>query len=486
MRRALIAFAALLLLLAGTLSLQAKRSAAPTVTAAPVTIAVDAPALAAHLAAAVRIATVSPTAADPNDAAFDAFAALLRAQYPRTHAALTPETVGRHGLLYRWAGSDATLEPVLLLAHQDVVPVAADAALRWQHAPFSGEISDGYIWGRGTLDDKGNLIAQLEAVEALIARGYVPRRTLYFAYGDDEEVGGRQGAQTIAAVLKQRGVRAEFGIDEGGAITQGVIAAVRAPVASVMTAEKGYVSFELRAEAAGGHSSMPPKVTAIGELARAITRLEARPMPARLTAPVSGMLDALAPSLPFVQRLAIANRWLFKTVLLHQLAQAPVTNALVRTTTAPTLFNAGVKDNVLPGAARATVNFRLLPGDTIADVREHVIRTIDDPAIMVSSDPALSEEASPAEDASGAGFAVLRRTIEQIFPDAIVVPGLVVGATDLRHYADVIDARYNFTPGRLVASDLERIHGIDERVSVAEFANMVRFYQQLLANVSAP
>jgi carboxypeptidase PM20D1 len=198
------------------------------------------------------------------------------------------------------------------------------------------------------------------------------------------------------------------------------------------------------------------------------------------------MLEALAPSLPFVQRLAIADRWLFATALLHQLAQKPVTNALVRTTTAPTMFNAGVKDNVLPGEARAVVNFRLLPGDTVADVRAHVIRAIDDDAITVHDDPAQSQEASPAADAHGAGFAILRKTVEQVFPDAIIVPGLVVGATDLRHYADVIDARYNFSPGRLQAADLERIHGVDERVPVAEFADMVRFYRQLLDNLSAP
>ncbi|NGY06426.1 M20 family peptidase [Solimonas terrae] len=484
--RYLLILAVPVLLLGVALLLPTMQASTPASRAAPVAIAVDDAALAEHLAAAIRIATVSPTAELPNDAAFDAFAALLQTQYPRAHAALELDTVDKHGLLYRWPGSDAELAPVLLLAHQDVVPVEAAALPRWQHAPFSGDVSDGYIWGRGTLDNKGNLIAQLEAVEALLAQGYAPRRTLYFAYGYDEETGGVHGASEIAAVLEQRGVHALFGVDEGGAITQGVIKAVRAPIASIMTAEKGYVSFELLAHAAGGHSSMPPKVTAIGELARAITQLEAAPMPARLTAPVSGMLDALAPSLPFAQRLAIANRWLFATVLLHQLAQAPVTNALVRTTTAPTIFDAGVKDNVLPGEARAVVNFRLLPGDTIADVRAHVIAAINDPAITVRNDPQLSEEASPDEDAGGPGFAILRKTVEQIFPDAIVVPGLVVGATDLRHYADVMDARYNFTPGRLQADDLERIHGVDERVSVDEFANMVRFYRQLLQNVSAP
>lgn len=485
MRRMLMVVVALLLVLAAALSLQAGRTHDRVAPVVPVAIEVDAPVLAAHLAAAVRIATVSPTAETPNDAAFDAFARLLRAQYPQTHAALTLDVVGRHGLLYRWPGSNARLPPVLLLAHQDVVPIAADAAQRWQHAPFSGDIADGYIWGRGTLDDKGNLIAQLEAIEALLEKGFAPRRTLYFAYGYDEETGGHAGASQIAALLKSRGVHAAFGLDEGGAITSGVVPGMTAPVASIMTAEKGYVSFELKTTAVGGHSSMPPRTTAIGTLARAIARLEARPMPARLTPPVADMLAAIEPALPLGKRLVLANRWLFGTFVLHQLARSPATNALVRTTTAPTIFNAGVKDNVLPDEARAVVNFRLLPGDTIADVRRHVVHAIDDPGVSVRSDDANSQEASAASGSDSVNFALLSRTVRQIYPDVVVAPGLVVGGTDLRHYADVIDARYNFTPGRLIAGDLERIHGNGERVSVSEFADMVRFYQQLLTNVSA-
>ncbi|MGH8447131.1 MAG: M20 family peptidase [Solimonas sp.] len=485
--RAILSVAAILLLaLAVALGVGLSRlPSAAAARAAPVKIAVDADALAVRLAAAVRIPTISASAEAPNDEAFVALAALLRSQYPRVHQALALETVGAHGLLYRWQGSDAKLQPILLLAHQDVVPVDTAGASRWQHAPFSGDIADGYIWGRGTLDDKGSLIAQMEAIEALLAQGYAPQRTVYFAYGHDEEIGGHDGAQKLAARLAELGVRARFGLDEGGAITRGVVAGVTAPVASIMVAEKGYASFELRVHEAGGHSSMPPRATAIGRLAAAVARLEAQQMPARLTPATAQMLDTLASQFPFVQRLAIANRWLFGPLLLRQFAQAPVTNALVRTTTAPTMFNAGVKDNVLPGEALAVVNFRLLPGDTIAAVQQHVVDTIADPDVEVKLQADFADEASPSADARGAGYALLKRTVEEVFPDVVVVPGLVVGATDLRHYGKVIDARYNFNPGRLDAADLERIHGIDERVSIAEFAEMVRFYQRLLANATA-
>ncbi|WP_043114499.1 M20/M25/M40 family metallo-hydrolase [Solimonas soli] len=484
MRALITAFAIILLGLAAVLGvglLRLPAAVGSSVTATP--LAVDADAAAARLAAAVRIATVSPSADAANDAAFAALAALLRSQYPRVHATLGVETVGAHGLLYRWAGRDASLPPVLMLAHQDVVPV--DGASRWQHAPFSGDIADGYIWGRGTLDDKGSLIAQLEAVEALLAQGYVPRRTLYFAFGHDEESGGDDGAGRIAALLKDRGIRARFAVDEGGAITRGVVAGVSAPVASIMVAEKGYVSFELRTHERGGHSSMPPAVTAIGRLARAVARLEAQPMPAHLTPATATMLETLAPRLPFVQRLAIANRWLFEPLLLRQFARQPVTDALIRTTTAPTVFRAGVKDNVLPGEALAIVNFRLLPGDTIADVERHIVGTIADPAVDVRAQQKFANEASPASDGHGPGFALLRDSIAAVYPDAVTVPGLVVGATDLRHYAEVVDERCNFLPGRLDARDLERIHGTDERIAVSEFAGMVRFYADLLRRASA-
>lgn len=483
MRRAVIVVLLLLVAVSAVALWHVGRLPAPAARAAPVALDVD-PGAVPRLAAAIRIATVSPREGAPNDAAFEALAALLRESFPRVDRALTRETVGAHGLLYRWEGRDPALPPLLMLAHQDVVPV--DDPGRWRHAPFSGDLADGYVWGRGTLDDKASLLAQLEAVEALLAQGYAPQRTVWLAFGHDEEVGGEDGARRIAALLQSRGVRAAFGVDEGGAITHGVIAGVDRPVASIMLAEKGYASFALSVETRGGHSSMPPAVTAIGRLARAVARLEAAPMPAHLTAPVAGTLEALAPALPFVQRLAIANRWLFGPLLLRQLGASPVTNALIRTTTAPTMFNAGVQDNVLPGAARAVVNFRILPSDTIAAVQRHVVETVDDPAVAVKLDAEFAEEPSPVSDAGGAGYALLRRSVEAVYPDAIVAPGLVVGATDLRHYAGVVEARYNFLPGRLEAEDLERIHGSDERIAVAEYENMVRFYQHFIGQATAP
>lgn len=466
--------------LAAVLLLRLRELPPPTPPAAPAPVYEADAAAVARLAAAIRLPTIASASADATEPApFEALAALLRAEYPRVHAGLKSETIGAHSLLYEWTGADPALPPLLLLAHQDVVPVEADSVRRWQHAPFSGDVADGYVWGRGTLDDKASLIAQLEAVESLLAQGFQPKRTIYFAFGHDEETGGRNGARLIAAELKRRKVQALFGLDEGGAITQGMIGGIARPVAMLMTAEKGYASFELRLQTDGGHSSMPPRATAIGRMARAVSRLERQRMSPRLVEPVSQMLSTLAPELPPLQRLAVANLWLFEPLLLQLLADAPATNALVRTTTAPTLFQAGVADNVLPSEARAVVNFRLLPGDRVDALLAHIRRVIDDPQISI--DAATADEASVPTPTGSPAYTLLRQAAREVAPDALVAPGLVVGATDLRHYREVVQARFNFLPIRLQPQDLARIHGIDERIALSDFAGMVQFYRSVLS-----
>ncbi len=469
----------LLLLTANTLRLGAAAPvAADQVTAVPL----DTAALAERLAGAIRIPTVSyEHAAAVDGAAFAALADYLRAQFPLVHAQLSREVVAGASLLYRWQGRNVQAAPLLLLAHLDVVPVETGTEDAWLHAPFSGAVEDGYVWGRGTLDNKSSAVGWLEAVEHLLAAGHVPEQTVYLAFGHDEEIGG-DGARALAALLLARGVHADFVLDEGGAITHGVVAGLDRPVASVMTAEKGYVSFRLTARAQGGHSSMPPSRTAVGRLARAVVRLQDRPMPARLTPPIEDMLQRLAPEMALSQRVVIANRWLFEPLLLRALSRAPVTNALIRTTAAPTMFNGGIKDNVLPAEARATVNFRLLPGDSIAGVEAHLREAIADDEIAVEALPGFANEASTVSATDTAAFRLIQRSVNQVFPDAVVASGLVTGGTDARHYDSVAASRYNFLPVRLQRDDLSRIHGANERIAVEDYANLVRFYIQLLRN----
>jgi len=301
----------------------------------------------------------------------------------------------------------------------------------------------------------------------------------------DEEIGGRQGAGRIAALLQSRGVRAEFLLDEGSAVLQGLVAGITRPVASINAAEKGYLTVKLVAREEGGHSSRPPAQTAVGRLARAVARVQDAPLPARLVRPVTDMFDRLAPEMGFGQRLALANRWLSGPLLLRAFGRDPTTNALIRTTTAPTVFRAGVKDNVLPSEATALVNFRLLPGDSIEDVLAHVRRAVDDPAVEIGPGSDFNSEASTPATLDSAAFRLLERTALQTWPDAVVSTGLVIGATDARHYAGVFAARYNFSPSVLTAEDLATIHGTNERIAVDNYLDMIRFYVRLLRNWAA-
>jgi carboxypeptidase PM20D1 len=456
---------------------------APPGTAAP-KIELDEAGAVQRLAAALRIPTISYTETERNEpAAHDALAAHLQQGFPRVHAALRREAVGR-SLLYTWAGKAPGARPLLLLAHTDVVPIEPGTEGKWTHPPFAGVVADGHIWGRGARDDKSSVLALLESAEWLLAQGFQPPRTVYLAFGHDEEIGGQDGAKQIAALLKSRGVTADL-LDEGGAVLDGLVPGVKRPVAAIFAAEKGYFTVRLTARAEGGHSSRPPPVTAVGRLARAVARVQQHPFPTRLERPVTDMFDRLAPEMGFGQRLVLANRWLFGPLIRRGMAASQTNNTLVRTTTAPTVFHAGIKDNVLPSEAWALVNFRLLPGDTMEGVLRHLRQAIADDGIELSRDGGFGNEASEPSPVDSELFRLLERTSREIFPDAVVSTGLVTGATDARNYEGVYANRYNFSPAVLTAADLPTIHGTDERIAVDNYLRMIRFYVQLLRNDAA-
>ena len=484
MKRVLLALALVVVGLAGvTLERTVNvRSRQPQVT--PVVVEpLDTAALAEHLAGALKFKTISFQDSTQFDAReFEGLQAYLRTTFPKLHVALKLTKVNGYGLLYEWTGSDPGLAPVVLLAHQDVVPVEPGTEARWNEPPFAGRIAGGYVWGRGALDDKGSLVGLLEAVEHLVAAGSKPRRTLYLAFGYDEEVGGRRGAARIAELLAARNVHPEFVLDEGGALATGLITGVAAPVALIGIAEKGYVTVELTAQAEGGHSSMPPPATAVGILAAGLTRLEARQMPRAIRGPTADMFDYLGPEMPFGPRLVMANRWLLGGILTARLGTTPQGNALLRTTTAPTVLQAGVKENVLPSTASALVNFRILPGDSTGGVVEHVRRAVDDPRIGVRALEATLSNPSPVTPVAAEPFQLLARTIRQVVPAAVVTPWLVVGATDSRHYGRLTSNVLRFVGATIGKDDLRRVHGTDERVGVQAFADAVRVYIQLLKN----
>ena len=440
-------------------------------------ISIDAQAAIQHLAGAVRIQTMSHLEASQiNYPAFLELHRYLSESFPLVHQVLKREIVNQYSLLYTWQGQDASLKPALLMGHLDVVPVEEGTEQSWVYPPFGGQVQDGYLWGRGTLDDKNAVVGILEAVDGLLRQGYQPRRTLFLAFGHDEEIGGIQGAAQIAALLHSRGVALECVLDEGLAIIDGILPGVVKPFALVGIAEKGYLSVELSVESSGGHSAMPPKETAIGILSRAMVRLEEHQMPARFQPPASQMFAFLAPEMPFTLRLGMANLWLFEGLLLRRMQASNTTNASIRTTTAPTIFMAGFKDNILPVQARGAVNFRLLQGDTIESVLAHLRKTIADPRVQIKPAANFSVEPSPVSPVDTAAFQALERALANTFPEVAVAPGLVTGATDSRHFASLAASTYRFAPLWIKPDDLRRVHGTNERIGVEQFGKMVQFY----------
>jgi carboxypeptidase PM20D1 len=447
-------------------------------------LSIDLEAAAQRLAGAIPIRTVS-SLDDPaaNLAEFDRLHAYLEQQFPKVHATLKKEVVGRKALLYTWPGSDPAARPIALMSHQDVVPIAPGTEKAWSVDPFGGEIKDGFVWGRGTLDNKGNLFAQMEAIELLVAGGFQPRQTVYLVMGDDEEVSGLRGALPIAELLKSRGVRLDWVLDEGLLVLDGVLPGLSQPAALIGLAEKGYATFFLSLDTAPGHSSMPPARSAIGRLSAALARLEAHPMPGGIRGVAGEMFGTLAPEMSGVNRVLLSNLWLTEPLVRSQLEKSPSSNAMLRTTTALTIVRAGNKDNVLPGRAEAAVNFRVLPGDTLESVEAHLRRQLGDDDIQIKRYPG-NAEASPVSPTDSTGYRAIAQAVRQSFPDALVAPGLMTAATDSRHFSLVSDAVFRFSPYRMKSEDLARFHGNNERLAIANYGEMIGFYHQLLRNTS--
>jgi len=452
-------------------------------------VTVDPAAAAGRLAAAVRFKTVSSYEDEnANAGEFEALHTHLQTSFPKAHAVLKRETIGKFGLLYTWPGSDPKAQPFALMAHQDVVPVAPGTEGDWQQPPFSGEQKDGFVWGRGSWDDKGNLMSIFEAVEMLVASGFQPRQTIYLVFGHDEEIGGERGAAQAVKLFKERGIHLQFVLDEGLLITDGLLKGIDKPLALVGVAEKGYLSLQLSVRATPGHSSMPPpqpEQSAIGMMSAALARLDASPMPGAITGLPQEMFETLAPEMSGVNRVLLSNLWLFKPLVQRELQKTASTNATLRTTTALTIFNAGNKDNVLPGQADAVVNFRLFPGDTTDKVVQHAQRVMAVPDLKVTKGPGWSEPSKVAATDSPA-FQLINRTVRQLQPDVIVAPGLMIGATDSRYFDTVADNVFKFSPVRAKAEDLKRFHGTNERISIANYVELIQFYHQLVRNAAGP
>ena len=447
----------------------------------PVQISLDEAAIAARLAEAIRFKTIShQSEADFEPGEFNSFIAWVAARYPEFHAAAELTLLGGYTMLYRLPGTDPGAQPVLLTGHYDVVPVLPGTENSWQQPPFGGVIADGVIWGRGALDDKSGVIAQLEAATELLRAGFQPERDVYFSFGHDEEVGGNRGAAEVARQLNDAGIQLAWSLDEGSFVMDGFLAGVEPYFAPVNVAEKGSLTLEIGATAAGGHSSIPPRQTAVGILAAAITRLEANPVPGGLTGLSEAMFDTASRYMPFSARMLFANRWLFGPLIENQLSAVSFSNAMLRTTTAPTMLSGSIKTNVLPIEAVATVNFRLHPRDTVEGVIEHVRSVVESGSVSVRVQEGAGTPASAVSDWHSPGFKAIEQALRQNFADIVVSPGLMVAGSDSKHYAKAADNAFRFNPMVVTQEDLTGFHGTNEKIAVANLAQAVRVYMQII------
>ena len=447
-----------------------------------VAIDVDQQQIAAHLAEAIRFRTLShEEPGQLDEAAFTGFIDWVKNTYPELHDAAVLEQLD-YTLLYRWDGSNSNLQPILVTGHYDVVPVVAGTEDQWSEPPFAGSIVDGVIWGRGALDDKSGVVAILEAATWLIRSGFTPERTIYLSFGHDEEVGGSKGAGAVRQLLAENDVRLAWSLDEGSFLFEDMLPGVEPLMATINVAEKGSVTLEVVGKAQGGHSSMPPRQTAVGVLAEAITALEQNPMPGGLDGLSLDMFDVVSRHMPFTARALFANRWLFGNLVEKRLSGLPATNAMLRTTTAPTMLSASIKSNVLPIEAVATVNFRIHPRDSVEDVIEHVRSVVEKDHVEVRVTEGSGNPASIVSDANSEGFAAISQAIREIYGDVVIAPGLMVAASDTRHYSLVADNSFRFNPMIVTGEDLAGFHGTDEKIAISNLVQGTRTYIQIMRN----
>jgi carboxypeptidase PM20D1 len=429
----------------------------------------------------LRIPTVTSAAGDAEALAhFDDFHRALARLYPMTHRTLEREVVAGHALLYRWAGENSR-DPLVLMAHQDVVPVVP---AEWDHPPFAAEVTgDGAaarVVARGAIDDKGALVAVMEAVEALAAAGFVPRRDVYLAFGHNEETAG-DGARALVDRLRERGVRPGLVLDEGGAVVDGVLPGVQRPTAMIGVAERGVMTALLTAREAGGHASTPPAMPATARLARAIVRLQRRPFPPRISAPVRAMLVTVAPHSPAPLRALFRALAVTGPLVAAVFARlGPETGALVRTTAVATELRGAPGENVLATTATAAVNIRLLTGDTVASVTARLRRVIADDRVEIEVRHA--SEPSPVSPWKGEPWRRIAAAVgSALDPDIVATPYLQLGASDSRWFTEISDHVYRFTPFHLSRAERDALHAHNESIRVDVWLRGIGFYRDLIA-----
>ncbi|KAJ6221874.1 hypothetical protein RDWZM_000419 [Blomia tropicalis] len=413
------------------------------------------------------------------------FHRFLRENFPQIHSSpiVTLTIVNELSLLYKINGTNESLKPYMLLAHLDVVPVNVE---QWTVPPFDGAIKNGSIYGRGAVDMKSALMGIMESLETILINGITIERSFYIAIGHDEEGRGLDGALQISKYMTEQKLNdVEFILDEGLGIFQDM-GGVNGNMATIGIAEKGLVYVKLSINGTTGHSSMPPKETTILKLSRAVSKLHGHSHPNRFgDGPERDFVQSLAPYVNWPYRAVYSNLWLFSYVIGLVFQSDPKLNALIRTTSAVTIINGGLKDNIIPNYAEAIINHRIYPLSSVAEVLENDRRLIDDDEINIETIGVPIEPApiSP-HDTDSFGYQIIRRSIGQTFPNVGIIPGIMVASTDSRWYHNFTSNIYRFSPKYFSKKSISMIHGNDERISIDNYVRLVNFYQNVMINAN--
>ena len=432
-----------------------------------------------NLSQSIKFKTVShPDYEKFNYLEFKNFLDWLEREYVTIFGKLEKKYIGKT-LLLKWQGKNPNLNPILLTGHYDVVPANINATRTWEQDPFAGFIDEKFVWGRGALDDKSGVIAILEAINYLIANDFVPQRSIYFSFGHDEEIGGNRGAAKVAEYLVDEGVELEWSLDEGSFLLQDMIPGINKPVAIINVAEKGSLTLEIIGKSKGGHSSMPAKKTSVGYLAEALLKLEENPLPGKLEGMPLELFNNISKHMTFQRKVLFANLWLFEPFLNSFLSKSPSMNAVIRTTTAPTMLSASTRANVLSSEAVSIVNFRLHPRDNPEKVINYVKKLVENENVEIRQ---VGNAILPSDisDWNTKGFKIISKSVKEVYGDVIVAPGLMVGGSDSKHYGKAAKNSYRFNPFPLSSNELNGLHGIDEKIMKKDFLDGIRSYIKII------
>ena len=420
----------------------------------------------------VRCETVSRKGEDQREK-FLGFHRLLEELFPLVHEKLEKTEIDGN-LLFYWKGKSHD-RPLVLMSHQDVVPAEGE----WKHEPFSGDIAEGKVWGRGSADTKCSVMGFFQAVEELLEQGFEPEQDVYLSSSCTEEFGG-DGCPKLVEELSRRGVKPFLVCDEGGAIVQEPIGGVKGCYAMIGVLEKGRGALRLTARSGGGHASYPPKNSPIARLGKFIARVEKRdPMRVEFEPEVTAMFRTLAPYGPFYLRLLFGNLWLFKPLLKKLLPKiSPQAGALLKTTVAFTMQSGSDAPNVLPQQASLTLDLRYIPHQRLEEsnrvIRELAARYDLETEVLMANDAC-----EPVRIDSPA-YALVEKVIGEVFPGLPTCPYVMTGGTDARFYQKICDACIRFSPVIYGPEQMKGMHGINENIDVCSLPGAVDYYKSLI------